>query len=98
LQAIDQMFREAEERANHVAAVCARVLDRQTVQRLLLQIKLNMLRNGDVPLATIDSYFENSPQDAFDKFGEVLEKMRSSLAAKGVVLPPTELTRDDLCS
>jgi uncharacterized coiled-coil DUF342 family protein len=98
LQAIDQMFREAEERANHVAAVCARILDRQTVQRLLLQIKLNMLRNGDVPLATIDSYFENSPQDAFDKFGEVLEKMRSSLAAKGVVLPPTELTRDDLCS
>ena len=96
LDAIEQLFQKAQGQARHVAAVCARVLDRRTVEWLSSQTKISVLRNGKVSLATIDSYFANPPQDLFDKCYRGLEKMRSTLAANGVVLPPTELTLDDL--
>ncbi|MCB9756725.1 MAG: hypothetical protein H6713_42955 [Myxococcales bacterium] len=96
LDSIDRLFQEAQGQASHVAAECARILDRRTVQWLLFKTKRDLLRKRDLSLAEIDSYFENHPQDVFENFGLVLEKTRSDLAAKGVVLPPTELTLDDL--
>ena len=96
LLAIDQVLQDAEERTKHVAAVCARVLDRRTVEWLLHGTVLRVLRDGEIPLATIDKYFRDPPKKVFDECIRGLEKMRSSLAAEGVVLPPTTLTRSDL--
>ena len=96
LDSIDRLFQEAQGQASHFAAECARILDRRTVQWLLFKTKRDLLSKQKLSLAEIDSYFENHPQDVFENFGLVLEKTRSDLAAKGVVLPPTELTLDDL--
>ncbi|MEZ4379702.1 MAG: hypothetical protein R3A79_00020 [Nannocystaceae bacterium] len=97
-QAFDKALRDAEEQSRHVTVECARVLDRRSIEWLKYLTTIHVLREGALSLVEIDRFFENPPPKLFDECFEALEKIRSRLSAKGVELPPTEMTRDDICS
>ncbi len=92
---VERVLTAAKTHTTHVASVCAGMLDRYMLRLGVKATMYQMLRKGRTA-PQIDRFFEEPSVELLNEFMPHLIKMRADLKKKGVVLPPSVVTVDDL--
>ncbi len=92
---VERVFTATKAHATHVASVCAKELDRYLIQHRVMVTMYRMLREG-TPATQVEYAFKQPKPELLKKYTPHLNKIRADFKRKGVVLPPSAVSVDDL--
>ncbi len=92
---VERVFTATKAHATHVASVCAKYLDRYLLRYSATAAMYQFLSDG-TPAADIELLFGQPSPKLLKQFTPHLNKLRADLKLKGVVLPPSVVSVEDI--
>lgn len=96
VNAVERVFLYVKAQVGHIATVLTRNLDGTTIRYCITYSMLQMLRHGSSD-AEIEAFSQSRSPELLQQYVGILNDMRAKIhAANGIVLPPPNVTVDDL--
>jgi len=92
---LERVFSDAKAHAAYVATECAQALDKCILHHCMAATMFEMVRRGE-PLKLVEQLYQEPRPYLHQEHADRLEQFRAEFERKGIDLPPTLLTDEDL--